>query len=183
MSRTFKHLLLFFTMLITAAPVIPKSKPIPTEYEVRAAYLYNFIKFVKWPKKTFSDTLQPIIIGIIGKDPIVNTLDEMVKGRTIDSHPIIVKNFQRQNINQVYHVLFIGSVEKRHQISILNNMENKPILTVGDVDYFTKIGGMISFFVEKDHVGFEINLNAVEKSDLEISAKLLKLAKISDTKM
>ena len=152
----------------------------PTEHEVRAAFLYNFIKFVKWPKQVFPNSQDPIVIGIVGQDPFGNILDVMIKGRTIQSKKIIIKRYHRYEDIHYCHALYMGLSEKRYQVAILKNLEGTPVLTIGDIEGFTRLGGMIKFITTDNQVGFEINLKAVEKSDLEISAKLLKLAKITN---
>jgi hypothetical protein len=151
----------------------------PTEYEVRAAFLYNFIKFVEWPEDVFQDSLSPIVIGIIGQDPFGELMEALIKKRTIQSRTIIVKRFDRIEDYQYCHVLYLGFRERRYQVTILKHLQKTPVLTIGDSEEFTRLGGMIKFIVTGKQVGFEINLNAVERSRLEISAKLLKLAKIT----
>ena len=152
--------------------------PAPTENEVRAAFLYNFIKFASWPQKAFTDSREPIVIGIIGHDPFGNLLDSMVKDRTIQSRKLMIRRYPRIEDYADCHVLYIGFNEKRYQVAILQHLNGKPVLTIGAREGFTRLGGMINFVTIQNQVGFEINLDAVEKSNLEISAKLLKLAKI-----
>jgi hypothetical protein len=175
------HTIIIYLVLL----IIPVSYTIigqsqPTEYEVRAAFLYNFIKFVKWPRQVFKSSQDPIVIGIIGQDPFGNTLDTMIKERTIQSKKIIIKRYHRHEDVRYCHVLYMGLREKRYQVAILKHLEGIPVLTIGDFEDFTRLGGMIKFIVADNQVGFEINLEAVEKSNLEISAKLLKLAKITN---
>jgi hypothetical protein len=155
-----------------------KQDSIPTEYEVRAAFLFNFIKFVEWPEEVFKDSLSPIILGIIGHDPFGKSIDTMIKDRTIQSRKIIIKRFPGIEDYEQCHVLYVGFNEKRYQVAVLKPLEGTPVLTVGDLDDFIRLGGMINFIITGNQVGFEINLDAVEKSRLEISAKLLKLARL-----
>jgi len=150
----------------------------PSEYEVRAAYMYNFIRFVNWPEEVFSDSLEPIVIGIIGQDPFGKILDAMIEGRTIQSRRIVIKRFQRLEDYYPCHALYIGFKEKRYQVAILKLLEGTPVLTIGDLDGFIRLGGMINFIVASNQVSFEVNLKQVERSRLEVSAKLLKLVKI-----
>lgn len=154
-----------------ADPRIP-----PTEHDVQAAYLYNFLRFVRWPETTFLDSLEPVIIGIVGESPIASRLEKLASERTLHSHPLIVKHFEKNDNNYKCHVLYIGSIEKRYQISILKKLKKTSVLTLSDSNYFCDIGGMINFMVVEDRVAFRVNLKALKKANLDISAKILRLA-------
>ena len=167
----------FLLLLLTFFSFSATSTRAPlTEYEVKAAYLYNFIKFVQWPQKAFSDSLDPIVIGIIGDDAFDDILRVLAEEKTVHSRNLEIRKYEHYEDIRNCHVLYISSIERRYQVSILQRMHRKWVLTVGNVEYFTRIGGIINFINEKDHVGFEINMTELQKSGLEMSSQILKLA-------
>jgi hypothetical protein len=164
------------------------------EYQIKAAFLYNFIKFVEWPEEKVADSNEPITIGIIGKDPFGNAF-EPLKGRQAKGRKVVVKRikgFERlkksgakgkaelQRIIDAIrkcHVLFICSSEKEKLKEIINSVKDHPVLTVGDVKGFLETGGVVNFLMEEKKVRFEINLAAAKRAKLRIRSKLLRLAK------
>lgn len=164
------------------------------EYELKAAFLFNFIKFVDWPKEKMSDPNQPIILGIIGKDPFEGAF-EPVKDKQIKGRKILVKRFESivelkklgesgkeeldrrmEEIKQT-HVLFVCSSEKEYLKDIIDTVKNQPILTVSDTNDFPISGGIINFIMEKQKVRFEINTINSKNSKLQIRSQFLRLAK------
>jgi len=149
-----------------------------SEYEVKAAFLFSFIKFVDWPSNAFDDADEPLIIGIVGKDPFGSTLDAIVAGKTIKNRRLTIRRFRDASRIGRCHVLFVGSSARTSTARILRSIRNRHILTVGDAKHFARQGGMINFFTRNRRVRFQINLSAVEKSGLKISSRLLRLADI-----
>jgi hypothetical protein len=165
------------------------------EYQIKAAFLYNFIKFVDWPieKEDPADGNEPITIGIIGKDPFSNSFepleDKQVKGRYV-----VIKRFvgfeqlnqsdeqgaqQHPEIEAIRkcHVLFICPSEKEYLQQIIASTKDYAVLSVGDMNGFLEAGGIINFLTEEKKIRFEINLDAAGRSKLTIRSKLLRLAK------
>lgn len=161
----------------TAAP------PAASEYEVKAAFLYNFIKFVEWPAKAFPSQNSPIIIGVLADDdPFAgskgNLLDQTVEGKLINDRKIVVQHSNRLGNLKNCQLLFISKSERNHLKEIFAGINGMNILTVGETDNFCQSGGMINFIMQEGKVRFEINVQAAEKADLKISSKLLSVAKI-----
>ncbi len=148
-----------------------------SEYRVKAAFLFNFAKFVDWPEDAFSAPDAPIIFGILGDDPFGEALD-IIKGKTINGRKVVTNRFKDANEIKTCHVLFIGSSEKKNAPSILRTLKPLRILLVGDMENFARQGGVINFIIVNNKVGFEINVDAAKRSGLKISSKLLSLAKI-----
>jgi hypothetical protein len=164
------------------------------EYQIKAAFLYNFIKFVDWPKEAMPDGNEPITIGIIGKDPFGNAF-EPVKDKDVREKKVVVKRFKsiadlkklgesgkdelERQIEAVKkcHLLFVCSSEKEYLKDIVNAVKDRPVLTVGDTEEFLQSGGIISFVMEDQKVRFEVNLTAAEHAKLKIRSQLLRLAK------
>ena len=152
-----------------------------TEYEVKAAYIFNFAKFVQWPKTTFSLSNPPFVVGIYGEDPFGLILVKFFEGRTIKGRKLAIEHYYKpEDINNC-DVLFISkSVSGRIELTnVINVVQEKSILTIGDnIQEFCKSGGMINFTKQYAKHRFEINNNAAKKADLTIRSKLLSLAKI-----
>ena len=149
-----------------------------TEYDIKAAFLLNFAKFVVWPDSSFQDSSSPIIIGILGNDPFGSVLDNIVKNEKVKGRKIIVKRSKQLSDLRGSHILFVSSSEQSRLGSIIHETSGWHALTVGDVPGFANHGGIINFVIRDNKVKFEINTAAANTADLKISSQLLKLAKI-----
>jgi hypothetical protein len=148
----------------------------PGEYHVKAAFLYNFVKFVEWPDDRNTRTGN-INICILGEDPFEDAFDP-IQGETVGNRKIRIKRFRTlQHIDEC-QVLFIGSSEREDIEHILASIKGLNILTVGDIEGFAQKGVILNFYIENNRVRFEINLNSLKRSGLRISSKVMHLAKI-----
>lgn len=152
--------------------------PSLTEYEVKAAFLYNFGKFVEWPSAAFPNTGEYLVIGVLGENPFGTILDEAISGKTIQGKKLVVKRFTRVKDALNCHILFISSSEESRLTEILTTLANTSVLTVGEMQEFARRGGMIRFRMENNKVRFEINLAATERAGLTVRSQLLKLATV-----
>jgi hypothetical protein len=143
----------------------------PQEYAVKAAYLYNFGKFAKWPSETPSFN-----ICLLGKDPFGSSLDRTVAGESIDGKPIAVRRLNDLGAVRDCEILFVSSSERGRMAWVLAQVQNLPILTVSDAPEFLDRGGMIQFELQNDRVRFSINLRAARDAKLNISSELLNVA-------
>lgn len=146
------------------------------EYQVKAAFLYNFTKFVEWAPERFADRARPIVIGLVGPNPFGNELTKIVAGRKANGRDIVVKQLASAAEAGAVHVVFVGAGEDAAMRSALAALRAAGVLTVSESPHFKAIGGMITFVRESDKVRFEINQHASEQAGLKISAQLLKLA-------
>jgi hypothetical protein len=163
------------------------------EYQVKAAFLYNFIQFVDWPEET-SDSNEPITIGIIGNDPFGNAF-EPIKDKKVKGRAVVIKRFESfekpknstekdkpesdQEIETLTkcHLLFICPSEQKNLKEIIDTVKDHGVLTVGEMEGFLESGGIINWFVEEKKIRFEINTAAAERAKLKIRSNLLRLAK------
>lgn len=145
------------------------------KYQVKAAFLYNFGRFVDWPANSSTD---PFVIGILGDDPFHGALEATVKDKTIDGRQVLVNRVVSIDAARNCQVLFISPSESQKLPSILNSLKGSPVLTVGETTGFARLGGVINFRIEDYRVRFEINVDAAERAGLKISSKLLSLARI-----
>lgn len=150
----------------------------PGVYQIKAAFLYNFAKFVEWPSGSFADGNSPLVIGILGDDPFGSSLDQVVKGNTVGGRRICIKRFPRIRDVESCHILFVCSSESNRLARALESVKNSGVLTVSDIDRFAQRGGIVGFTMDDNKVGFEINVTTAQRSNLKISSKLLKLARV-----
>ncbi len=147
-----------------------------SEYEVKAAYIYNFGKFVKWPKQSIK---KEFIIGVYGLNPFKGILKNALEGRTLYQRPIKIIYFSNLKDIDKCNILFIPKVKKEELLRILNAVKRSPVLTIGDnIDDFCISGGNINFTPKYSKYRFYINNNSAKRKQLIISSKLLSLSKI-----
>jgi hypothetical protein len=180
-SRIFRIALLslLFGALASAWPVIAQEAGVHSEYQVKAAFLYNFAKFIEWPSNTFSANNAPIIIGVLGKNPFDGELERMAKDKVLNGHPLIIQPVASSQDTALKRcqILFIQSMDKRKTSEVLELLKGKPTLTVSETEGFIQWGGMINFVMDGKRVRFEINDTTATQAGLRISSKLLSLSK------
>jgi len=147
-----------------------------SEYRVKAAFLFNFAKFVEWPPESFSDDTSQVVIGIFGGNPFGTDLTQTIQNKTINSHPLAVRQMRSLNEITNCHILFVSASETSRLNEILETVRGKSILTVGENEGFSQSGGMISFVWEGKKIRFQINEEVAKNAKLKISSKLLSLA-------
>ena len=150
----------------------------PTVRQVQAAFLFNFTKFATWPDDAFQHSGDSLIIGVLGEDPFIAVLKEVVRDKTILGKKLVVKRFVSIQDAVHSHVLFLSSSEESNLPHILKVLDKITVLTVSDMDEFAERGGMIAFTVEDQKVRFNVNVEAVERAGLKMGSQLLKLARI-----
>jgi hypothetical protein len=148
----------------------------PSEYQLKAAFLFNFAKFVEWPEEAFSEPKAPIIIGVLGENPFGEQLEQTVRGKTINGRPFTVKELRSLPEARNCHILFISTSEKARLPAIFDSLRGASVLTVGEAENFTEAGGMINFVLEGGKIRFQVNDAAAKSAQLKISSKLLSLA-------
>jgi hypothetical protein len=158
-------------------PVAAAEPAVPKEYQIKAAFLYNFTKFVEWPAEKFQDATSPVVIGVFGKNPFGSELELAVKGRKVNGRDIVVKQIETPAEAKTVHVLFAGADESPRYAQLEDALKEGSVLGVGESEAFVRSGGTILFVLEGDKVRFEININSAERAGLKISAQLQKLAK------
>ena len=154
----------------------PQSEEL-SEYQLKAAFLYNFAKFVEWPAEAFVDAGAPLRICVLGENPFGNGLVETVQGRKVNGHPLMVAPISETHQAKGCHMLFLSRAERKRMPQVLEVLHNSSTLTVGESDDFVRAGGVINFVLEAGKVRFEVNLRASEQARLKISSKLLSLAR------
>ncbi len=177
---SFKHLIIGCLALVVlglaTCPVAHAQQAPPSEYQLKAAFLYNFAKFVEWPPEAFPDPATPFTIGIIGQDPFSGDLERTVKAKTARGHPFAIKQIKSLSELKTCQILFVCASERKRLPDILTALGDASVLTVSELERFMQSGGMINFLMEGHKVRFEINDAAARRVGLRISSKLLSLA-------
>jgi len=154
---------------------------VPKEYQIKAVFLYNLANFVRWPATVFNGQ-EPFQICILGNDPFGEVLDYTVESQEARGQPFKVKRFSKAARLESCHIVFISQSEEDHLHNILDMLTPNPILTVSDIDDFSRKGGMIEFFKYKNKIRLSINIDILEEAKLKADANLLKLSKIIHSK-
>jgi hypothetical protein len=153
-----------------------------SEYQLKAAFLSNFAKFVEWPVRTFPDGVAPVLVGIVGDDPFGQDIDDTFKGKLLQGHPMSVKRVGWRDDLTGFHILYVSASEKRRLDDILDRVKSSSALTVSDLEGFCDSGGVIAFVMDQDRIRFEVNVEIAQRQGLKVSSKLLSLATRVHTK-
>ncbi len=170
------HCLLLGLVLASAA-----SAQTIDEYQVKAAFLYNFAKFVEWPAQTFKTDKDPIRICVLGQDPFGSALGDAVGGKTVLGRPFVLSEIASASQVTDCQILFISSSERKRLRSIFAELRTIGILTVGETDGFATQGGIVNFKLSDGRVHLEINTDAAGLAKLRINSSVLNLAQIVRT--
>ena len=174
-------------LLITIAMVILSSvafearaqdSSVSSEYLIKAGFIYNFANLVQWPSTAFTQPDSPIVIGILGEDPFGTVLDRVLAGKKVNGRIFLVKRLKSASDLRECHIVFVSSSEMAHLGEAIHLVKGMPILTIGEIPGFAKRGGIINLFLEDNKVHFEVNVEAAKEADLNISSRLLALARI-----
>ena len=149
-----------------------------TEYQVKAAFLFNFAKFVEWPADAFSGTDAPLQICLLGQDAFGHEFEEVIGDKSVNGHRIEVIHPSGVPQARGCQIIFVASSEKKQVVEILRGLRGANVLTVGDTAGFAEMGGIINFVLDDGRVRFEINTRAAVRAHLKLSARLLTVAKL-----
>ena len=145
------------------------------EYLVKAAFVYNFTKFVQWPEDFFAYSDAPLLFTVLGEDSFGSAL-KTLENKTVRGHPIEIRKARQLDDLERSHIFFVAPSEYQRIPLIMAKIDGWPVLTVSDIDDFTQQGGSIQLYMKESKIRFEINSTAVNQSGLRISSQLLKLA-------
>lgn len=164
-------------LLVTGSANAAPPKPTATrEYDLKAAFLFNFAQFVEWPAEAFADAGTPITIGVLGDDPFGASLDEMVAGETVRNRSLEIRRYHSVDEIGSCHILFISPSEASRLEPIFKALGHRSILTVGDTKDFTSHSGIVGFQMVQRRLRLRINLTAATAARLTISSQLLRQA-------
>lgn len=144
---------------------------------LKAVFLFNFAQFVEWPASAFPAPDAPLIVGVLGLDPFGKALDEVLRNEQARRRRILLQRFKQLGETQDCHILYVSRSEASRLDDIVQGLQGRPVLTVGEIDDFARRGGMIEMITERK-VRLRINLKAAKTAGLSISAKMLQLAEV-----
>jgi len=174
-ARRTAFLMMLCAALAASPPVLASPTP---EYQVKAAFLFNFSQFVSWPPQAFGSTNAPIVIAVLGQDPFGRDLDAIVNGEHVNGHPIVVRRYRDVSEVDGCHILFIDRSESDQLPEIVRSLRGRAILTVSDIEGSAQGGVMIDLATQDNHIRMHVNLAAARASGLTLSSQLLRLAQI-----
>ncbi len=148
----------------------------PSEFEVKAAYLFNFGRFVEWPPEAVPSNTTEFPICILGRDPFGKALDSTISGEKIEGREVVARRISAPAEATVCRVLFISASEDKQVKVILSTLGNLSILTVSDIPEFLDDGGMVQFVLTDQLIRFKIKIAASRQAGLNLSSQLLKVA-------
>ena len=177
------RLLRLITIAIVILPSLglqahAQDSSVSSEYLIKAGFIYNFANLVQWPSTAFTQPDSPIVIGILGEDPFGTVLDRVLAGKKVNGRIFLVKRLKSASDLRECHIVFVSSSEMAHLGEAIHLVKGMPILTIGEIPGFAKRGGIINLFLEDNKVHFEVNVEAAKEADLNISSRLLALARI-----
>lgn len=178
-APTRRRFLACIALALLARPATAQGRgPAPSEYAVKAALLYKFLRYLTWPEKSLPEVGEALRIGVLGKDPFGTILDEIVAGKTLLGHPLeVARGKTIQELGECL-VVFIAASEKNRIAELLDELAKRPVLAVGDSEGFAEQGVMINLVLRDNKVKFQINYGAAREAGIEIDAQLLRLAEL-----
>lgn len=147
------------------------------EYLVKAAFIYNFVKFVEWPDGKAISKQSGIDICVIGDSPLMGTGSVFKSASTPKLSLSLVQENSVKAVIGHCHVAFIGESQAGRLDDILAALKGQPVLTVSDIDGFVDRGGMIGFAPSDNKVKLEVNTKSASAAGMRVDAQLLEIAK------
>jgi len=174
--RTLSVLLMAATALFPSAGLAQEYQS--SEYDLKAAILFNLVKFVEWPPASYADARAPTVVCTLGKEPFGPALDQFASGNRVFGRQLVVRRLAHEDNPHGCHLIYISTSERKLLPEILKSLEGSHILTVGETEQFAAHGGMVQLTVEDKQVHFTINLGAASREELRVRSGLLALSKI-----
>lgn len=157
----------------------PPAATSPTEARVKAAFVFNFARYVDWPETAFADERSPYVVGVYGRSDLAEAIQETLRDKQVHARSVTLRRFSRaEPVGQPLHLLVVARGEPVDLRTIASSTPGAPVLTVGDSEGFCQRGGAINFFLEDGKVRFEMNLGVIEGLGLHVSSSLLRLARL-----
>jgi len=160
--------------LLAPGPALAQTASAPA---LKAAFLFNFAKFTEWPPETVRPGAT-LVLCVAGEPRVTKALEEATTGRDVDGHPLTTRSIDIEGPMQACHVVYVEDADGRRALQLLERAKGKPILTVSDLNNFAQMGGVANLFIEAGKMRFAVNVDALHRSKLRLSSRLLSLAKI-----
>lgn len=164
--------------IVLGALLIAGARGEVEEYQLKAAVLFNFAKFVEWPPQSFSNSSEPIAVCVLGQDPFGHWLADTLAGKVVSGRRFTIRQASEAPEAGRCQIVFVSSSERKRLRALLGGLKGEGVLTVGDTPGFAGLGGVVNLRLEGETVRMEVNVEAARQKNLQISAKLLSLAQI-----
>jgi hypothetical protein len=184
-KRRVRATIAILPILLAGAMLNAQSTSGSSEYLIKAGFIYNFANLVQWPSTSFAQSDSPITIVILGEDHFGTTLDHVLEGKKVNSRSFVIK--RARTVSELQRalgpqkecqILYVSSSEMPHLSEAIQILKGAPVLTIGETPGFARSGGIINLILEDNKVRFEVNVQAAKEADLNISSRLLALARI-----
>ena len=184
-KRRLRAVVAILSILLASATLNAQNASGSSEYLIKAGFIYNFANLVQWPSTSFAQPDSPIVIVILGEDHFGTTLDHALEGKKVNARPFVIK--RARSVSELQRalgpqkecqILYVSSSEMSHLSEAIQMLKGVPVLTIGETPGFAKNGGIINLILEDNKVRFEVNVQAAKDADLNISSRLLALARI-----
>lgn len=176
-TRRCATVLVALVVLTGATPTWPLATP-SVEYQVKAAFLLNFAKFIEWPRDAFHGETAPIALCVFTYDPFGNALDEILRGKNINGREVVGRRTSELPELKDCQVVFLSDKADKRLSEVLNSLKGSSVLVVGEGEDFAERGGAVQFFLDDKKLRFAVNVDAVQRAGLTVSSKMLALARI-----
>ena len=176
--RCLAHTMAVFILGVCLSFAAPTSAQTVEVSHVKAAYLFNFAKFVEWPKGIFADPTAPVVICVVGDERTGEVLEQGVTGKKADGRPVKARRPRPDAELKSCHILFVAFSDKERIAATLNRLRGSSILTVGESNQFISLGGMINLSPHDATIELEIDPEASSAAGLKISSRLLVVARL-----
>jgi hypothetical protein len=184
-KRRLRAALAILPILLVGAWLNAQNTSGSSEYLIKAGFIYNFANLVQWPSTSFAQPESPIVIVILGEDHFGGTLDHALEGKKVNARSFVIK--RARSVSELQRtlgpqkecqILYVSSSEMPHLGEAIQVLKGAPVLTIGETPGFARNGGIINLILEDNKVRFEVNVQAAKEADLNISSRLLALARI-----
>ena len=176
-------LALALTALLASALLSAVEPVVELEYKVKAGYLFNFARFVEWPGEAIPTATSPIIIGVLAGNEVLPIIQQVLEGKTVNDHPLVVKSIKAARPDSGCHILFVSRTVSQSPSEVHEALgSSSATLLVGETDNFAEKGGMIGFVREDETFRLRLNLEAATRAGLKVSAKMSSVAQVVKTK-
>jgi hypothetical protein len=148
-----------------------------TAAALTSAFLYNFAKFTEWP----ADALAPgqrLALCVLGDNAVAGALEQTIRGHAIESHELTVELLKPDASARACHLLYVSGLDEKRSLQLIDSLKTAPVLTASDADRFAELGGVAQLVLENGRMRFTINVTAAQRARLQLSSKLLSLARI-----
>jgi hypothetical protein len=144
---------------------------------LKAAFLYNFVKFAQWPVDALAPG-HPLILCVLDDNAVADALAQLISRQVVDGHELMLQTLDADGPIRFCHLLYAGTFDPKRSAPLMTALRGSAVLSVGDRDGFAEAGGVVQFLLERDRMGFAINVTSAQLAGIRFSSRLLSLARI-----